>query len=143
MPIEEFMPKEPPPPPEPSAAVKPVEKKGMLARLTKARTERPRGPKASAATLPLPAHNPPPRKAGLTRQDNVHHGAAAAAAALYDELGTLMGCSFAPTRRANAVPLPHCATERRCPGRESPRPTGAVLYHRWLSRGVGCRRPRQ
>ena len=34
MPIEEFMPKEPPPPPEPSAA-KPVEKKGMLARLTK------------------------------------------------------------------------------------------------------------
>ena len=36
MPIEEFMPKEPPPPPEPSVA-KPVEKKGMLARLTKAR----------------------------------------------------------------------------------------------------------
>ncbi len=46
MPIEEFMPKEPPPPPEPSAAAKPVEKKGMLARLTKAR----KGLRSHAAT---------------------------------------------------------------------------------------------
>jgi hypothetical protein len=52
MPIEEFMPKEPPPPPEPSAA-KPVEKKGMLARLTKARKGRQRPPQPRCHCLPI------------------------------------------------------------------------------------------
>ncbi len=56
MPIEEFMPKEPPPPPEPSAA-KPVEKKGMLARLTKARkgpVRRPPQPRCHCRPITLP-----------------------------------------------------------------------------------------
>ena len=41
MPIEEFMPREPPPPPEPVVAKPLPEKKGMLARFTKAHAAAP------------------------------------------------------------------------------------------------------